>query len=73
MDIGDEVCKFVHVNKQHPWFVAAVGGPMLKKGNMPTVNVVEVLTSKVYGKSYKDANHEDGDRSRGKHEDNEEV
>ena len=46
---------------------------MLKHGNMPTVNVVEVLTSKVYNKSYKDANHEDGDRSRGEDEDNEEV
>ena len=46
---------------------------MLKKGNMPTVNVVEVPTSKVYGKRYKDANHEDGDRSRGEDEDNEEM
>ena len=46
---------------------------MLKNGNMPIVNVVEVLTSKVYGTSYKDANHEDDDRSRGEDEDNEEV
>ena len=73
VDIGDEVCKFAHVEKQHPWFLAAVGGPMLKKGHMPIVHVVDVLTTKVYGNNYKDANHEDGDRSRGEDEENEEV
>ena len=73
MDSGDEACKFVHVNKQPPWFVAAVGGPMLKKGHMLSVHVVDVLTSKVYGKHYKYANHEDGDRSRGEDGENEEV
>ena len=46
---------------------------MLKKGHMPSVRVVDVLTSKVYGNKYKDANHEDGDRSRGEDEENEEV
>ena len=73
MGIGDEVCKFVHVTRQLPWFVAAVGGPMLKKGHMPTVHVVDVLTTKVHGNKYKDASHEDGDRSRGEDEENEEV
>ena len=46
---------------------------MLKKGHMPSVHVVDVLTSKVYGKHCKDANHEDGDRSRGEDGENEEV
>ena len=55
IDVGDEVCKFVHVKKQHPWFVAAVGGAVLKKGHIPIVHVVDVLTAKVHGKSYKDA------------------
>ena len=46
---------------------------MLKKGHMSSVHVVDVLTSKVYGKLCKDANHEDGDRSRGEDGENEEV
>ena len=73
MDDAGEAWKFVHVKKNSPWFITAVGGPMLKKGNMPSVHVVDVLTSKVFGKHYKDTTHEDGDRSRGEDDDNEEV
>ena len=40
---------------------------------MPSVRVVAVFTSKVHGNKYKDANHEDGDRSRGEDGENEEV
>ena len=46
---------------------------MLKKGNMPSVHVIDVLTSKVCGTHNKDATHEDGDRSRGEDAENEEV
>ena len=46
---------------------------MLKKGNLPSVHVVDVLTSNVFGNHYKDTTHEDGDRSRGEDDDNEEV
>ena len=60
-----EEAKFVHVKKDAPWFVAAVGGPQLKKGNMPSVHVIDVLYSKVFGKQYKNTTHEDEDRSRG--------
>ena len=45
---------------------------MLKKV-ICRLHVVDVLTTKVHGKSYKYANHEDGDRSRGEDEENEEV
>ena len=31
VDNGDERWRFVHVKKQSPWFVAAVGGPMQKR------------------------------------------
>ena len=65
MEDAGKAWKFVHVKQNSPWFIAAVGGPMLKKGNMPSVHVVDVLTSKVFGK--------DGDRSRGEDDDNEEV
>ena len=40
---------------------------------MPSVRVVDVLTSKVHGSNYKDANHEGGDRSRGEDGENKEV
>ena len=66
---GDEEWKFVHVKKQHPWFAAAVGGPMLKKGDMPTVHVIDELNAKVFGKQSKESLHED--RSRGEDGENE--
>ena len=73
MEDAGEAWKFVHVKKNAPWFIAAVGGPQLKKGNMPSVHVVDVLYSKVFGKQYKNTTHEDEDRSRGEDDDNEEV
>ena len=30
MEFGGETWRFVHVRKQNAWFVAAVGGPMLR-------------------------------------------
>ena len=47
--------RFVHVRKQSPWFVAAVGGPKLgAKGEMPTETVIDELTAKVFGGDFKD-------------------
>ena len=73
MEDAGEAWKFVHVKKNAPWFIAAVGGPQLKKGNMPSVHVIDVLYSKVFGKQYKNTTHEDEDRNRGEDDDNEEV
>ena len=48
IDIEGVPHRFVHVKKQATWFVAAVGGTTLKKGDMPTVTVIEELTQKLF-------------------------
>ena len=48
-----------------PWFIAAVGGPTLKKGDMPTVQIIELLSNAVFGKHSKG-----GDCSRGEDDEN---
>ena len=67
----DEV-KYVHVRKIAPWFIAAVGGPQANKCSMPSVQVLDLLYSKVFGKQFKNITHEIEDRSRGEDLDNEE-
>ena len=47
IDIGGVPHRFVHVKKQAAWFVAAVGGPQLKKGDMPAVTLLEELADKL--------------------------
>ena len=47
VDVQGTHRKFVQVNKGARWFVAAVGGPQLKKGDMPTVTVLEELMDKL--------------------------
>ena len=47
VDVQGTPRKFVQVNKGARWFVAAVGGPQLKKGDMPTVTVLEELVDKL--------------------------
>ena len=63
--------KYVHVKKNAPWFIAAVGGPQAKKSSMPSVQVIDLLYSKVFGKEFKHITHESEDRSRGEDLDNE--
>ena len=48
IDIEGVPHRFVHVKKGATWFVAAVGGPQLKKGDMPTVTVLDELTQKLF-------------------------
>ena len=57
--------RYIHVKKNSPWFIAAVGGPQLKKGGLPSVQVIDQLCSKVFGNNYTDVEAEDQDRSRG--------
>ena len=47
VDVQGTHRKLVQVNKGARWFVAAVGGPQLKKGDMPTVTVLEELMDKL--------------------------
>ena len=63
--------KYVRVKKNAPWLIAAVGGPQAKKNSMPSVQVVDLLYSKVFGKEFKHITHESEDRSRGEDLDNE--
>ena len=57
--------RYVHVKKGSPWFIAAVGGPQCKKGNMPAVQVIDQLCAKIFGNNYTTVGAEDQDRSRG--------
>ena len=57
--------RYIHVKKNSPWFIAAVGGPQLKKGGLPSVQVIDQFCSKVFGNNYTDVEAEDQDRSRG--------
>ena len=59
IEVGGLMRRFVHFKKQHTWFVAAVGGPQMRKANMVAVRVIEELNSKVWGC----AKGEDVDRS----------
>ena len=57
--------RYVHVKKNAPWFVAAVGGPNAKRGGLPAVRILDLLGAKLFGKSYTEVGDEDQDCSRG--------
>ena len=45
--------RFVHLNKNATWFLAAVGGPKTLRCGLPAVTVIETLCDKVFGRSDK--------------------
>ena len=49
VDNGDDQWSVVHMKKQRPWLVAAVGGPHAKKGELGTVHVVQHMFDKAFG------------------------
>ena len=67
-DSGPE--KFVHLKKNAPWFIAAVGGPSCKKSGLPSVHVIEALQETMYDKINKQVG-EDAHRGRGEYGENE--
>ena len=50
-ECGETEWKFVHVTKNIPWFLAAVGGPQCKRGTLQSVLVIDTLASTVFGKT----------------------
>ena len=62
--------KFVHVRKNEPWFVAAVGGPSCKRCCLPSVCVLDLLQDELSDKFDKEGG-DDADRGRGENGENE--
>ena len=47
VDYGGGEEKFIHLKKNSPWFIAAVGGPNCKRCSLPAVYVLEAIQDKL--------------------------
>lgn len=72
VDYGGGEEKFIHLKKNSPWFIAAVGGPNCKRSSLPAVRVIDALQSKLFGAGNKQV-VDDADRGGGEHSEKEEA